>query len=1235
MPLNPPSGSAGHPGRAPLLDVTNRLNNESLQHLHDQIKRKSYRAPEVAALLGEGPVSAHQRNAAARRSAVETPVRKKRESTVYYHSIPEETAADLREESANRNTNATAFNSRSQEGYKTHIGPWQLGKTLGQGSSGMVRLCRHRVTHELAAVKIVAKNSSQLVQAGSLRSIDRSDNRMPERIKGEMRIPMAIEREVAILKLIQHPNIMKLWDIWENRKEIYLVLEYVDHGDLFSYIMRNGRLSEEGTMHFFRQIMSAMSYCHAFNICHRDLKPENILLTSDSQVKIADFRMAALHQTSGHRLHTACGSPHYAAPELLSGKKYMGDKADIWSMGVILYAMLAACLPFDDPDLVSMMETVKRGEYDMPEFLSLEVKDLIRRILQVNPDRRISMKDMWRHPLLQKYDYMDDYQPDNKQPTDVRKEFQYRPFRAEEIDSQLVRQLRSLWHSFSEHELKVALMSDEENDQKIFYWLLQKYRERQLENFNPEVAHSRSDYHHLKPSGWKERRTTREFTSQGNGFRKSISRFTVISRVAEIEAAAHSYDNSTKPPLKRTNSQVGSAKVAVYRPQNDTPRRHTTYVTPNTRAYRDSVRSISAITQARMKQKRATMMASIHGTGSTLNSIGNSSGRQGSPYVRNAKVRRRRGVDFSQVRAHTPRSNDRASSRWNVRGGSVYLEPEPGTPRPDSGVLPPGGKRSSSKKTIKKTPAVPNIVKHRGPEPISGEEIRKFSSSLAKDCDEAFGSPLVGTAQSVQGSLRSSPQKLRDSTPITYGLGSSPLSNLILPPQDCQTWQNRPLPPLPPVSEKSTPSSPECPQAKDKCGYAGDATREPIEGQDGPGEKIVRQPTRLSMPILNFNDDRRVTSAPSRPSDEKKTTSLLQGKGEKKGHSMVILNDDQDRGRIVSAPSGYMLPSAEDQKGFRYLSHAGNTIRVIESPPGPLRTRALLDTGNGTRMDPRGHRKHASTSSQESAGKSTEKRKSWFKRVSKESAGDNSAGLRNTDNLNEHQGEARGPPVIKVTELSPRPGSSESSAQSPPPTKKRKFGLLFWKSGRRETNMSINAGPENDESPLLGAHKREDSGANGRESLLSCNTVEVVAQRNIAVHHNWIGRIFRVKPATAHLCFTISRKRARQEITLILREWRKYGVRDIQVDRQRNIVFARVGPRNYLGMKEVAFAVEVMTVIEHGNPGALSLARFTQERGAASSLHRVVSTTREVFGARRILVADKQKAKMMIKTLNS
>lgn len=214
-------------------------------------------------------------------------------------------------------------------------------------------------------------------------------------------------------------------------------------------------------IYFFRQMISAIAYCHSFNVCHRDLKPENILITADLQIKIADFGMAALHQTATHRLATACGSPHYAAPELLKNRQYRGDKADIWSMGVILYAMLSATLPFDDPDLRVMMGKTKKGQYKMPDFLSPEAEDLIRRMLQVNPDQRITMKQIWQHPLIQKYNYLDDFGHNTGQPPDTRKGFQYAPIPRHQIDPQLLRQLRSLWHMFSDDDLEMKLASKE------------------------------------------------------------------------------------------------------------------------------------------------------------------------------------------------------------------------------------------------------------------------------------------------------------------------------------------------------------------------------------------------------------------------------------------------------------------------------------------------------------------------------------------------------------------------------------------------------------------------------------------------------------------------------------------------------------------------------------------------------------------------------------------------------
>lgn len=223
MDSTPPSRRPARSGRGPLYDVTNRLNSESLQHLHNQTKGKACREPDLAAALDEAPASLDGRAASLCRPSIMS-AQNNRGSLARDQPIPEDTAMnaeDLQRESpADGRDSTTVFNARGSGDQKTHIGPWQLGKTLGKGSTGTVRLCRHRISHELAAVKIVSKDSRKLVQAGSIYGLDRWDKKLPEKINGEMRIPIAIEREVAILKLIQHPNIMKLYDIWENRKEM-------------------------------------------------------------------------------------------------------------------------------------------------------------------------------------------------------------------------------------------------------------------------------------------------------------------------------------------------------------------------------------------------------------------------------------------------------------------------------------------------------------------------------------------------------------------------------------------------------------------------------------------------------------------------------------------------------------------------------------------------------------------------------------------------------------------------------------------------------------------------------------------------------------------------------------------------------------------------------------------------------------------------------------------------------
>lgn len=219
-------------------------------------------------------------------------------------------------------------------------------------------------------------------------------------------------------------------------------------------------------MKYFRQILSAVGYCHSFNICHRDLKPENILLTRAGDIKIADFGMAALHQSPDHKLKTSCGSPHYAAPELIRGSTYRGDKVDIWSMGVILYATLAGRLPFDvegnGKDWIGpLLLKIRKGLYEMAPEVGPEAANLIWRILQVNPRDRINLSQIWRHPAVRKYDYLDDCGGGMDPLSPTMKSCGHPVIRRSDVSKELLRHLRSLWHKLTEQELMDALLSEE------------------------------------------------------------------------------------------------------------------------------------------------------------------------------------------------------------------------------------------------------------------------------------------------------------------------------------------------------------------------------------------------------------------------------------------------------------------------------------------------------------------------------------------------------------------------------------------------------------------------------------------------------------------------------------------------------------------------------------------------------------------------------------------------------
>jgi serine/threonine protein kinase len=295
-------------------------------------------------------------------------------------------------------------------------------------------------------------------------------------------VQLSVEREIVVMKLINHPNIMKLYDVWETSTDLYLILEYVQGGELFDYLCMNGRLPTDEAVSYFQQIISAVDYCHRFNIAHRDLKPENILLDEQSNIKIADFGMAAWqNDPEDANLRTSCGSPHYAAPEIISGQAYNGASADIWSCGIILHALLVGKLPFDDDDCPALLQKITRAKFTMPTDIEPEAQDLLRRMLEKDVKRRITMVDIIRHPFFvsrppKKMDYVFPDLASIAQPISS----------VSSIDPDIFSNLRTLWHGTSDAALIESLKNEDRNWQKGIYHLLVDYRSRNRQMYDDE-----------------------------------------------------------------------------------------------------------------------------------------------------------------------------------------------------------------------------------------------------------------------------------------------------------------------------------------------------------------------------------------------------------------------------------------------------------------------------------------------------------------------------------------------------------------------------------------------------------------------------------------------------------------------------------------------------------------------------------------------------------------------------
>ncbi|KAL5522651.1 hypothetical protein ACEPAG_8669 [Sanghuangporus baumii] len=350
------------------------------------------------------------------------------------------------------------------------IGPWILGECVGKGASGRVKVARHYETGQMAAVKILP-----------LENVLSSRYSLHTRATKAEKHRNGIDREIIMMKLMDHPNIVRIYDVFEGERDLFLVLEYVNGGELFDYLVNHGRMEPHKALCYFKQIVYGLAYAHAFSVIHRDLKPENILIASlnPPHVKIADWGMAAFAPPE-HCLETSCGSPHYASPEIVRGERYSGTSTDIWSCGVILFALMTGRLPFDDKSIRALLLKVKSGKFEIPAYVQHEAADLIRRMLVVDVEKRIKMSDILSHPFLQhSTSGLVCVSPPSISELD-------RPLRSRALIKQdLLSSLLLICAGSSYDEIVAELLSPPGQGSliKVLYFLLARHRERTLEEY--------------------------------------------------------------------------------------------------------------------------------------------------------------------------------------------------------------------------------------------------------------------------------------------------------------------------------------------------------------------------------------------------------------------------------------------------------------------------------------------------------------------------------------------------------------------------------------------------------------------------------------------------------------------------------------------------------------------------------------------------------------------------------
>lgn len=1176
-------------------------------------------------------------------------------------AVADEAAAESKRNSQVSTTSTISITNKGKR--KTHVGPWQLGKTLGKGATGRVRLAKHALTGQTAAIKIVSKKSAALVQSASMAQMDKDDTATPNPV-GLRTMPFGIEREVVIMKLIEHPNIIRLYDIWENRGELYLVMEYVEGGELFDYVSSNGALPEDEAVRLFRQMIAGLSYCHSFNICHRDLKPENILIDKKRNVKLADFGMAALQPTE-KMLTTSCGSPHYAAPEVISGKRYRGDKADVWSSGIILFAMLNGFLPFDGgPDIYATLNLVKKGDYYLPPSMSVEAADLVQRMLQKQPENRITMDQIWKHPLIKKYErYHASLVPEGRligpPPTTVIPAGGQIKKRSD-IDPEILRNLRTLWHGEKQEELVRRLMSDEPDHVKLFYHALVKFREEQLENYPGDPLHySASDYHHVtKPPPKLPKRSANGY---GIGHARRQSQFSIVSD------EGYNKNGYYKDPATSASKTTQGSYDPFRSSRTPIVDQSTTPATIIVRRGTDASRGRSASHAATLRHPAVARLQSDPPVSPSKGSeeLGQLSRNKRKSYSSRSSLassRRHGGMRKSaSYKRCVSFSHERQNSSSGTAGRSTLGCPD------RMGSLSGSSNESRSRRTsygvseTQSTPSLPAPLRTarvrklaseldiKRPRVTSGywkDDARKVSAELSVLCEEAFNRSSVSTASEVERQHAT----------------ESPATTVSAP-------HERPLPDLPLLSELTA------------------KRQRTIETWGAEPSLLAKMLVQIDSKITEERDrlkvlDQRSASDPTQAS--------TYGHGSRLATTVTtstmedLMRHREYSNRAASEPVR-MRGVAED-----------NTIRLVSPDASSPMTRApalnvrknkampinsLRDQHQRAGFDPRFYGAHGLDTIEEvpqsprkkgAVGSPTTARNwSWLGKRSSKNQDDMPLGALPKNHplkadVTDSQ-ELRGTGSVASSSACHLPTIEQEPLDTQENIEKKKkwFTRMFGKGVKGKDNLqSLSNEHEiindvDDESEWTGSGVHEVPSTKGkkvvRKSYPPATSVEAAvaaaAMGPIEINQNWFAKFFHIKPATRVICLRIHKMRARKEVMRLLRDWRRYGLEGVVHEKRvdGDVIRARVDAANCMSpkihdctnanmrtdlhLKPVHFHAYLYTVAEHGKKASFSVLKFTQEKGAASSFYKVVDTLEHVLKERGLLVTDPVKRKGIERSL--